>query len=1355
MENLTEGFRLAPQQQKLWNLQQRNFAFCAQCAILLEGNLDAVLLRQAVQDVVERHEILRTQLHHCPSIKSAFQVISESGSCAWQEITLEDTDDSGVSGRLTELLREEWERLQTPGHGQILHAALLAANARSHYLLLGLPALYADSQSLNILVEEIRRSYAARASGDELKDEVTQFVQFSEWQNELLEDESAVDGREFWSKHFDMTLPSLKLPFELQKSESATFESQNGEVINNACQTSASRDFAPQSLALAFDSAGVAKLETLAQRCKSSTQFVLQTCWQVLLGRITGRSEFVVGVVADGRKFEELGQTLGLLAKYLPLQCKWQGDLEFGSLVGQVAEATHDLNKWQEYFIWQRQAAIADEVTEESPFFPVCFDFRTCLNGPAAAGVTFCMYEQRAFIDRFKLLLSCTQYRQTLHVAFHYDANSFREADIRRLAGEFQTLVESACDRPEASTVTLNILTSSERQRLMREFNRTRVAYSSTHLVHQLFEQQVADAPGNEAVVFEDRRLTYAELNARANQLANYLHRLGVGPEARVGLWLERSLEAVVVMLGILKAGGAYVPLDPSMPKERVSFMLEDARPLVLLTERRLEKLIPASGSQIICLDQLWEALELESEENPLSCVAPENPVYVIFTSGSTGRPKGVTIEHRQLFNYVRGIGERLQLSRDASFATVSTFAADLGNTSIFGALCTGRPLHIMSRERVSDPNALANYLHRERVDCLKIVPTHLNSLLSAAHPERIIPRQQLIFGGEACQVDLIEKVRKLNPQCRLLNHYGPTETTVGVLTYIVEPEASESRAAILPLGKPLANTHIYLLDAHLQPVPIWTVGELYVGGECLARGYINRPELTAEKFIPDPFGGEPGARMYRTGDLAHYRPDGNIEFLGRVDQQVKIRGFRIELGEVEAVMRQHPQVREGVVIAREDTPGERRLVAYFVPRQRVAPVVNELRAFLKERLPEYMVPSTFVIRDSLPLTAQGKLDRKALPAPDSARPDMKVMFVPPRDALEVQLAQIWEEIFNSRPIGVTDNFFELGGHSLLVVRLMAMIEKQFGQELPISVIFQGATIEHLAKQLRQQCISPRRTPLVEVRTTGSNLPLFCVHPTNGSALCYFEISQHLGPQQPLYGFQSRGLEDEQEPFTRLEEMAEHYVEVMREIQPHGPYLLCGWSMGGAIAFEMARQLQECGAEIALLTLIDSSPPSSHQSQANFSDAELLSALTSELSDVFGARVSISYEELLGLGPEEQLNYILESAMNNNAMPPSAEARLRRLLRILKTNLRAMQGYTPGQYDGQIQYFQAREVLPGRPVDAAQGWYPLATQGVEVHEVPGNHLSLLLPPNVQVVAELLKATICVSLAGKERAVEVF
>jgi amino acid adenylation domain-containing protein len=819
-----EGFRLSPQQKHLWLLQQDSLAYRASCAIQIEGNLNVQALKSALNQIVDRHESLRTTFHRQPGIKIPIQVIAESGTLSWNQVNLKELNFQEQSAYIEQLFQEAGNFHFKSKPESILHSSLLTLSDNQHILLITLPALCADSWTLKNLVKEISQTYQAYFKGENLSDEEpVQYIQFSEWQNELLEDEDAETGKAYWR---NQTFPNLALPFEAQPQSSERFE--------------------PEVYTVKIHPDVAAKLDAIATLYNASLSEVLFACWYTLLWRLTGQSDIAVSTVYSGRKYEELHEILGLLAKWLPVRCSLQNNLKFSEVLSQLGETLREVDQWQDYFVGEESTDSDNDAVN----FPIGFEFEEWSDKYCAGDVSFSIYQQYVCFDRFKLKLSCVRREESLTAEFHYDTELFDKEAIQCIAEQFQTLVESAANNPEAAVSELNIISDRTRHHLLVELNNTQTNYPQTQCIHHLFEQQVERTPNNIAVVFENQQLTYAELNAKANQLAHYLKQQGVGAEVLVGIYAERSLDSIIALLGILKAGGAYLPLDPALPQESLAFRLQDAKVPVLLTQQGLLKREDAQPQTVVYLDADWEIIAQESDANPISELTPENLAYVLYTSGSTGQPKGVAIEHQQILNYLHAILEKLELPAGASFAMVSTFAADLGNTVIFPALCTGGCLHIVSQDRASDPEALAEYFQRHPIDCLKIVPSHLATLLASSASSSLLPRQCLVLGGEAASWDLVEKVQQSAPNCRILNHYGPTETTVGVLTYPVKSKHDSYNAKTVPIGRAIANTQVYLLDEQLQPVPIGVPGELYIGGAGLAREYLNRPELTAEKFI-------------------------------------------------------------------------------------------------------------------------------------------------------------------------------------------------------------------------------------------------------------------------------------------------------------------------------------------------------------------------------------------------------------------------------------------------------------------------------------------------------------------------
>ena len=1031
-----QGFRLSPQQRQLWSLETGDAGSCARCALRLTGKVEEGVLARALRRVVERHEILRTAFIRPAVLIFPLQIIEEGCTPTWCLLDLEGLAPRQQEVRIRELFAAEARRPIDFARPPLLRCSLLRLSMDEHVLLLSLPALCADSRTFGNLLGELARAYGAITDGREVDGEVVQYLEFSEWRNDLLGDETEVEGREFWQARSPWSLPIIALPFEKPGTGP-------GEYL-------------PSRISTSFEPQVVSTVRAAARSEEVPVSVFLLACWQALLWRFTRQSEIVVSHVVEGRDYPELHDVLGPLASTLPIHVEIAGQLPFRSLLKRVHADVLAVSRWQEYLM----PPTDNERPTRSDQFPIGFELEARVPCQQAAGVGFAVLEQEVCNDRMKLKLHLVEVEDAWRAELQYDPAVFRHEDVRRLSGHFEVLLAGAAADPRVQVEELEVLWQGERDLLVAGFNDTAFPFPR-ECVHQMFERQAAAVPDADALVFQDRRLTFAGLNAEANRLAHHLRSLGAEPDGVVAIALGRSHETVVGLLGVLKAGAAYVPLDLSQPKERLALMLEDCRPAILLTRQGLLGLLPESGGKVVCLDRDQAVIGRWSAEDPISQAEPENLAYVMFTSGSTGRPKGVAVEHRQLANYIHGIRTRLDLPVGARFAMVSTFAADLGNTTVFPSLCEGGCLHILSEELSSDTAALAEYFERHAIDCLKIVPSHLEALRAGASSQGVLPKRCLVLGGEASRSDWVQELRS-SASCRVLNHYGPSETTVGVLTHEVMEACGEPQAATVPIGRPLPNSRVYLLDRHLHPVPVWVPGELYVSGAGLARGYLHRPELTAERFVPDPWSPESGARMYRTGDLARHLPAGAIEFLGRGDDQVKIRGFRIELGEVEAVLHRHPAVRQSVVLVRQGAPDEKRLVAYVVPRGEDLDR-DALRSFLKAHLPEPMVPGPLVTLKSLPLLPNGKVDRRSLPDPGQL--DSRASYVPPQSEVGRTIAAVWQEVLGVEKVGELDNFFDLGGHSLLLVRVHAKL-REAGFDLSMTDLFRYPTVRALAGYL-------------------------------------------------------------------------------------------------------------------------------------------------------------------------------------------------------------------------------------------------------------------------------------------------
>ncbi|HKZ00907.1 MAG TPA: amino acid adenylation domain-containing protein [Pyrinomonadaceae bacterium] len=870
----------------------------------------------------------------------------------------------------------------------------------------------------------------------------------------------------------------------------------------------------------------------------------------------------------------------------------------------------------------------------------------------------------------------------------------------------------------------------------------------SRHYIHEAFEAQVERSLDRIAVVFEGRNLTFKQLNTRANQVAHVLRKRGVGPEVLVGVCCERSLELIVGILGILKAGGAYVPIDPSFPSERISFILEDTKVAMILTHReKLEKLRDRVGDiPFIGLD----ATEAEQDCENLPCdLRPENLAYVVYTSGSTGAPKGVMTPHGAVCNYLSWMIEAFDLSQSDRFVQKAPITFDPSVWEIFLPLSLGTQLVLAKPGGERDNPYLVKLIAHEAISVIQFVPSLLRLFLQQESLEAMCGSLKHVFsGGEVLSIDLQKRFFNRLPSARLHNLYGPTETTIFSTCWSCQP-TSDYR--IVPIGKPIKSTTVQLLDQNLQPTPLGDTGEIYIGGAGLARGYLNRPELTLKNFIVDPFNQGSADCLYKTGDLARFLPDGNLEFLGRKDHQVKIRGIRIELQEIEGLLSQHPDVKSNVVVANEVTPGEKRLIAYVAINAGSMLTTSDLRAYLSKTLPDYMLPSTWILMESLPLNVHGKVDRHALPAPSNERPSVREAFVEAQNEIEVQLKEIWEDLLGIRPIGVRDNFFELGGDSLLATQLLIRVQDVFNRAIPPSSLIEEPTIEHLARNVGSPIDESTFSSLVRIQTNGSKPPLFFVHPIGGEVLGYRAMAGHLGSDQPFYGLRARGLDGRAEPQTNIESMASEYIKEIRNIQLEGPFYLGGYSSGGVIAFEMAQQLKGLGLEVAFLAIVDEEAPRIGDQRSLDTGLPVRFALDlpfwlvdhvlrrpsrEVFSDIRRNLRKISKRTFRSVFKSRSQQIFPADVYDEIDLTNLSE----HTLKVVEATYEGLIKYRPRVYDGPMSLFRTRATSLFHSHTRDKGWGNLTSSVVEIFYVPGNHPHLLDEPHAfHLAGELSKA----------------
>ena len=1001
---VTDAVPLSFAQQRLWlfnQLMPGSPVHNIHSAMRLKGRLKVVALEQALNEIIRRHEVLRTTFAVVDG--RPVQTITPPLALPLPMVDLRQLPETEREAESHRLATEEMPLPFELNRGPLLRAILLQIDEEEYVLLLTMHHLVSDTWSVGVLIREMATLYEAFSANKSspLPELPTKYTDFAIRQRQWLQGKALEVQLAYWKQQLRGDIPMLQLPIDSPRLSVQTYRSARYSLE------------LPKSLTEA--------LKTLSQREGVTLFITLLAAFKTLLYRYTAQDDILVCSLSAGRTQAELEGLIGCFVNTLIFRTDLSGNPMFRDLLEQVHEMALEASAHQELpFEMLIEALQPKWNLSHSPFFQVMFTLRNDLKQALELpGLRVIPLEVDCGTTQFDLALEMVEKAEGLSCLFAYNSDLFNATTIMRMSRHFQTLLEGIIANPAQRIGTLPLLTDAEQHKMLIEWNDTKRDYPKDACIHQLFEAQVEQTPDTVAVIFADTQLTYRELNARANQLAHYLRQRGCRPEVLVGICMERSLEMVVGLLGILKAGGAYVPLDPAYPQERLAFMLEDTQAPVLLTQKRLVEGLPAQRVQQLCLDTDWELIAQTSEVNPISGVTADNLAYVIYTSGSTGEPKGVMIRHGALCNYMFWMQMAFPLTEADRVLQRAPFSFDASVWEFYAPLISGAQIVMSQPAAHPDSAELVSTIAQHNVTTLQLVPSLLRMLLDEPGLDSCGCLQRVFCGGEALPVELKEYFfSRLDAD--LYNLYGPTEATIYATFYSC---GDESNQGVVLIGRPIANTQVYVLDRHLNPVPVGVPGELYISDDGLARGYLNRPELTAEKFIPNPFSKGRAVRLYKTGDMVRYWPDGNLEFLERMDHQVKLRGFRIELGEIESVLSQHPVVRESLVLAREDVPGDKHLVAYIVLNQEPAPSTNDLRIFLKAKLPEYMVPSAFVVMSALPLTPNGKIDRRALPAPDQVHPSSESTVETSHTPVEEILAGIWAEVLGLERVGVNDNF--------------------------------------------------------------------------------------------------------------------------------------------------------------------------------------------------------------------------------------------------------------------------------------------------------------------------------------------
>ncbi|MBZ5679772.1 MAG: amino acid adenylation domain-containing protein [Acidobacteriia bacterium] len=1281
------------------------------------GPLDVEVLEKSFTEIIRRHEAWRTSFSTVDG--EPVQVVHPPFA-----VTLPVADLRNLAGREreAEALRLATEDARKPfdlSKAPLFRARLIRLAHEEFRLAITAHHMIFDGVTgYRVFLPELVALYNTFSNHEPvcLPELDFQYADYAVWQRQSATRGLLNQGMDYWRKQLSGELPTLQLPTDRPRPAGQTFRG------------------ALQSFALPAELSE--RLRELSRQAGVTLFMTLLAAFDTLLHRYSGQEDILVGSITAGRNVPGTEQLLGFFLNTVVLRTNLSGDPTFRELLDRTRNVTLGALSHDEVPLDELVKELHPERDLSSnPLFQVLLSFEPSLS-EVDSGWNLTAIDVETGTAKFDLCFVLDDRAEGLQGRVIYGTDLFDSGTITRMIGHWQTLLESIVTNPDCRVSALALVAGKEREQLLKQSTGPRRSYPPT-LVHEVIAAQTGMTPDAVAVSCGAHSLTFRELNSRANQLAHHLRGLGVRHQSPVALCAERSLEMIVGILGILKAGGAYVPLDANHPKERLEYMLTDCGASVLLTQAHLPPLSLPGDLRVICLDSDWQAISRELFEAPAVKVSPEDLAYVIYTSGSTGKPKGVMVTHRNLAHSTHARVEYYQ-EPVGKYLLLSPIGFDSSVAVIFHALCTGGTLVLPEPEFNWESTQLAQLIAKSQISHTLCVPSLYSELLETAKPDQVKSLRTVVVAGEACPKPLVEAHYQLLPQTALFNEYGPTEATVWSSVYACDPAASYSS---VPIGRPIANTATYVLDRRLQPVPVGVPGELYIAGEGVARGYLGQSDLTNERFILDPFAARAGERLYRTGDLVRYLPDGNLEFLGRLDQQVKIRGLRIELTEIETALGEHPDVREAVVVGEEDDSNGIRLVAYVVARREYATSAAELRAFLKSRLPGYMVPGVFSFLEALPRNANGKVDRQALSCAERTRDVLAAAPPAPRDFAEARLLAIWKDVLNRDDLDIRQDFFELGGHSLLAAKLLARIEADFGQTLSLAFVFQAPTIELMAELLRNPDESIRARAIVPVQPHGSRLPLFWVRGGPRFRL----LAQTLGPDQPFLGLDL--------PFSdatkfrtpyRLEDIAAYLVRAMREVQPHGPYALAGLCVNAVIAYEIARQVTLEGEEVALLAMFDGHNHAYYKNPLQ--DGRYTGRIKYHLSNLFRSDMKESSAYLLERLDEarrkiERTIWQLSATSEKNGngdRPHNTDFIVHP----------AFHRYEPQPYSGKVTLLQSSDWPEGPYFDFNQGWIDLAAGGVDFHRIPGNHPSMFTEPNVNLVAATLSAQLEVAHARR-------
>lgn len=1290
-----------------------NCAYNECFSLVLTGSFDKPAMLRALQDVVNMHQALRMAFSADGASIVVFKDLPLSTDYKDLSSQTPQQQQDFITGNNKKIVLDPFDLV----NGPLFKISLFKTTDTEHYLTFVVHHIVCDGWSIGIMMQDLSNLYSAYTKGEYISlSKAPLFSDYAIEQQELAESGSNDETVQYWLDQFKGSDHLLNLPVDHARPALRTYKSHREDFILNS-------DLANE-------------VKKLGKSTGSSFVTTLLAAFEVFLQQLTGQDEIIVGLPAAGQSATGNYRLVGHCVNLLALRSFPKGDISFKAYLKQRRSEVLDAYDHQLFTFGSllKKLNIARDPSRV-PLVPVMFNIDMGLdNDVEFYGLNHKLISNPREYENFELFLNIAGQDAAPTLEWSYNTQLFKESTIKTMMDGFEFLLQELVKEPEILIKNIPLLNAEELTKQLDAWNNTKYPYPMHTSLHKLITTQAETIPDKTAIIFGEQKVTYKQLNERANQLAHLLIKNGVKKGDRVGFSLDRSAEMVIALLAIMKTGAVYVPLDPQFPLNRINYMLEDSQAVVLLTSQKYKGRYQSSAKELLLEDE-WQNLQDYDTTAPEVIVDGESLVYILYTSGSTGNPKGVQIAHHNLVNFLTSMQKAPGITADDRLLAVTTISFDIAGLELWLPLLTGAEIILADTATAKDGRALLDVIKKERVTLMQATPYTWRIMLEAGWDENTPVK--VICGGEALPQELAQKL--LTRASSLWNVYGPTETTVwSTIKQLTKQDK------VISIGRPINNTSIYILDKFSKPLAQGVAGEIYIGGDGVAKGYLNRPELTAEKFVEDPFAKQPGAKMYRTGDLGKFLPDGEIECLGRIDAQVKIRGYRIETGEIEFQLEKEIDVKEAVVIARPDQHGVDKLVAFIVVDADHAITsdgstqTQSWKNSLKKSVPDYMVPDNFIVIPAMPLTPNGKVDRKALAKHGAALAEEGNIYVAPRTDIEKMVADIWIEFLGIKKIGVHDNFFELGGHSLIAVKVMARIEKETGKRLPLATLFESPTVEKLAHTLEIGAKSITWDSLVPIKPKGNKMPLYMVHGAGLNVLLFNTLAMNMSPEQPVYGLQAKGLDGIDEPLGKIEDIAAYYIAAIMEQNPTGPYALAGYSFGGIIAFEMARQLEALGKEVKMLAMFDTyAYRSPHYDPAllklykrgkffvkrfmyTFTFSNGFRYTIVERSTNVKRRIIRAYWDLR-YGKNQTQAGIFGYSNKVDVMNEYAEKHYQ-----LKPYNIAVEVF---RADNRTFYMDDAEFL---------GWKPYALKGVNIHRIPGEHNTIFKAPNDKTFASILQ-----------------